>query len=81
MYIKFFTLSTFYAKSSTIHTSDLRYILIPQYIDAVNEYCDMILHLEYRDIQNTLIEQSVIVLLEYISNAVISFTNLTYFTI
>jgi len=42
-------------------TSDLRYILILQYIDTVNEYRDTILH---PDTQNTLIEQSVIVLLE-----------------
>jgi len=46
------------------YSSDLRYISIPQYIDTVNKYRDTILHLEYRDTQNTLIEQSVIVLLE-----------------
>jgi len=49
-----------------VSCSDLRYISIPQYIDTVNKYRDTILHLEYRDTQNTLIKQSVIVLLEYI---------------
>jgi len=53
-------------KNRAVSGSDLQYIPIRQYIDTVNEYCDTILHLEYHDSENTLIEQSVIVLLEYI---------------
>jgi len=40
----------------TVGYSDLQCILIWQYINAANEYHDMILHLENR---NSLIEQSV----------------------
>ena len=46
--------------------SDLQYTSIQQYIDTVNEYHDTTLHLDYRDARNTLIEQSVIALIEYI---------------
>jgi len=35
-------------------------------METVHKYRDMILHLEYHDTRNTLIEQSVIVLIEYI---------------
>jgi len=46
--------------------SDLQYILIQQYINTVKKDCDMILHLEYHDTGNTLIEQSVTALIKYI---------------
>ena len=51
--------------------SNLQYILIWQYVDTVNEYHDMILHLENRNTRNTLIEQSVTALLEYCYNTLL----------
>jgi len=49
-----------------LETSDLQYISIQQYINTVNKYHDMILHLEYHDTRNTLIKQSVTALMKYI---------------
>jgi len=46
--------------------SDLWYISILQYIDTVNKYRYAVLLLENRDTWNTLIEQSVTALLDYI---------------
>jgi len=44
----------------------LQYISIQQYIDTINKYRDTILHLEYHDTWNTLIEQSATAVIEYV---------------
>jgi len=61
--------------------SCLQYISIQQYIDTVNKYRDIILHLEHHDTRNTPIQQSVTALIEYIKAMLQysdSFTDILY---